>query len=474
MHAIRKITTLIALLLVSLSLASCDAIMADERDGLKASGVVEAVEVVVSSELGGRVARILVAEGDRVAEGDVLLELDDALMRAQLTQAATAHEAAEAGLDSARAGMQGAEASLLAALAGVDLAEAQYQLELTAARLEAQPERTSAWDRDVPREFDMPVWYFDKSERIQAAEAELTTAQEALEIEHENYEQVLEDAGRSDIREAEQRLSQAQAAFLVADALKDRKIDSQDKKEIDDFVDTIYDAAEAELESAQKSYDKLLSDQAAEEVLEARARLTVSQERYDTVLDLFNELLTGDESLRVWAAEAVLRQAEATLVLAEANKSQVEASVVQAEKIVAQSQAALDVVELQMDKLTLRAAVSGVVMTRNVEPGEVIQPGVTALTLGQVDDLTITVYIPEDRYGQISLGDRAQVSADSFPDQTFDAVVTRIADQAEYTPRNVQTEEDRRTTVYAVELSVDDPGGQLKPGMPADVVFAAK
>ncbi len=474
MHAIQKITALITLIMVSLGLVSCDAIMAKESDGLKASGVVETVEVVVSSEIGGRIARVLVAEGERVSEGDVLLELDDALMSAQLEQAITAHEAAEANLESAQAGLRAAEAALHAAQAGGELAEVQYQLELSAARLEDQPVRTSAWDRDVPREFDMPVWYFEKSERIEAAEAELETAQEALAVERENYEKVLDDAGHTDILAAEERLSQAQASFLVADALKDRDVDFQDKKEIDDFVDTIYDAAEAELESAQKAYDTLLSDQAAEEVLEARARLTVAQERYDTALDLFHELLTGDDSLRVWAAEAALKQAEAIVSQAEANMLQVEANVVQAEKMVAQTQAALDAVQLQMDRLTLRAAVSGVVMTRNVEPGEVVQPGIAMITLGQVENLTITVYIPEDRYGQISLGDHAQVTADSFPEQVFDAVVTRIADQAEYTPRNVQTEEDRRTTVYAVELSVEDPEGKLKPGMPADVVFSTE
>jgi len=62
---------------------------------------------------------------------------------------------------------------------------------------------------------------------------------------------------------------------------------------------------------------------------------------------------------------------------------------------------------------------------------------------------------------------------DSFPGETFTAIVTRIADQAEYTPRNVQTREERQTTVYAVELSADNPGGKFKPGMPVDVTFGS-
>ena len=97
----------------------------------------------------------------------------------------------------------------------------------------------------------------------------------------------------------------------------------------------------------------------------------------------------------------------------------------------------------------------------------------TAITLGRLNDLKVTVFIAEDRYGQLSLGDHASLSVDSFPDQTFDAVVTRISNQAEYTPRNVQTKEVRQTTVYGVELSIQSGQNKLIPGMPTDVVFQA-
>jgi multidrug resistance efflux pump len=115
--------------------------------------------------------------------------------------------------------------------------------------------------------------------------------------------------------------------------------------------------------------------------------------------------------------------------------------------------------------------VDGVVLTRSVQPGEVVQAGMTIMTVAKLDTLKITVYIPEDRYGEVKLGDSASLSVDSFPGETFNATVTRIADQAEYTPRNVQTKEERQTTVYAVELSVKNPDGKLKPGMPVDVTF---
>jgi HlyD family secretion protein len=117
------------------------------------------------------------------------------------------------------------------------------------------------------------------------------------------------------------------------------------------------------------------------------------------------------------------------------------------------------------------APINGVILTRNVEPGEFVQPGAVAFTMANLDELTITVYVPEDQYGNISLGQEATVTVDSFASETFNAVVTQVADQAEFTPRNVQTVEGRSSTVYAIKLKVTDSEGKLKIGMPADVVF---
>ena len=125
-----------------------------------------------------------------------------------------------------------------------------------------------------------------------------------------------------------------------------------------------------------------------------------------------------------------------------------------------------------MSKLAVYAPANGTILARNVEPGEFVQPGATVFTLANLENLTITVYVPEDRYGEISLGQHAVVNVDSFPGETFSAQVTYIADTAEFTPRNVQTVEGRSATVYAIKLKVDDPSGKLKPGMPADVKFS--
>ena len=135
------------------------------------------------------------------------------------------------------------------------------------------------------------------------------------------------------------------------------------------------------------------------------------------------------------------------------------------------AQAAVKILDVQISKLSLTAPVAGTILSRAVGPGEFVSPGASLFVIADLNRLKITVYVPEDRYGQIKLEQKATVSVDSFPDQTFVAVVTHIANRAEFTPRNVQTAEGRKMTVFAIKLSIENPDGKLKPGMPADVKF---
>ena len=150
---------------------------------------------------------------------------------------------------------------------------------------------------------------------------------------------------------------------------------------------------------------------------------------------------------------------------------QAKAALQQAESGVNQAEANLALLDTQVAELTVSAPLDGIILTRNVEPGEFVQPGAVAFAMADLNNITITVYVPEDRYGQLKLGQQASVTVDSFPGEIFNAEVTHIADQAEFTPRNVQTVEGRSSTVYAIKLKVTDSEGKLKIGMPADVVF---
>jgi multidrug resistance efflux pump len=157
------------------------------------------------------------------------------------------------------------------------------------------------------------------------------------------------------------------------------------------------------------------------------------------------------------AAQAVLHQAQAASD--------------QAHLAVTQAEASLALIDIQISKLIIFAPTNGVILTSSIQPGEIVPPNSPAMTLGRLDNLTITVYVPENLYGELSLGQSATMTVDSYPGETFSATVTHIADQAEFTPRNVQTVAGRSSTVFAIKLQVHDSAGKLKPGMPADVTF---
>lgn len=430
---------------------------AEADTGLSSSGTVEAVEVTVSPEVSGRVVEVLVEEGQVVEAGQVLFRLDGSLLTAQRAQAETA-------LTSAQAGVEVARTSLDAAQAALESAQTQYDLELASARLQEQPLRSGAWTTNQPTEFELPAWYFTSDEALSAAREEMQAAAEDLEAELAEYADLTSQTEYGELVAAEERLAQAQQAFLVAQEVLDLA-QAQSERTVRDEAQSAFDSAKAEVEAAQEDYDALLSEEEAADILEGRAKLAVAQERYDTAIDRYNAMLTGEDSLRVKSASAAVRQAETNLAQADSRLAQAEASVDQA-------QAQIDLIDVQIEKLTVTAAVNGVILSRSIEAGEVVAVGSAALIIGQLDKLSITVYVPEDRYGEIDLGQAAEVTVDSFPNQTFQGTVVRIADQAEFTPRNVQTDEGRRTTVFAVKLMVDDPAGKLKPGMPADVVFA--
>ncbi|HMN13587.1 MAG TPA: efflux RND transporter periplasmic adaptor subunit [Bellilinea sp.] len=413
-------------------LSGCQGINGNGSNELKASGIISVTEINIASQIGGTVASIKVNEGSNVKKGDVLFHLDDSLLQAQRNQASAAVTVAEKAVNSARI---------------------QYDIAVNSARLQDQQNRVNSWNIPQPDEFDTPVWYFDKVEKINSAKAEVDAAAADLEIEKANLEKVLADNTSQGFLSAEKRLADAQAAFLIADQVLTQANDAKDKEDISNYANDLYDTAKTELSSAQTEYKRLLTSQAATEVLEARARVRVAQERSDRAVDYLNSLESGDQSLMVQAADSGVQQAEAVL---------------------AQAQAALALIDIQLEKTTIKSPADGVVLTRNLEEGEMLVPGSVALIIGQLQEVSLTVYIPETEYGKIKLGDTVSITVDSFPGENFSGSVTYISDQAEFTPRNVQTVDGRKTTVYAVKITVPNTNLELKPGMPADVVFVGK
>ncbi len=130
-----------------------------------------------------------------------------------------------------------------------------------------------------------------------------------------------------------------------------------------------------------------------------------------------------------------------------------------------------EMLELQIDKMRLTAPRSGYVIERPISEGEIAAPLAPILVIADLTRLTLTTYLPENEYGQVRLGDTVRLSVDSLPERVFEGKVVYISPNAEFTPTNVQTKEDRTRLVYAVEIALDNPDLLLKPGMIADVTF---
>jgi multidrug resistance efflux pump len=247
----------------------------------------------------------------------------------------------------------------------------------------------------------------------------------------------------------------------------------------------------AELARAQLAREQLLRDQRPPDSLERRvADLQVRAAEHalqaavadeETAQTMLNWLwIIRQEPLgfiaQMHAAEGQYRMAQAGVAVARARLDDLldgptgeEIAVAEANLRLAQAQS--DVLQAQQEKFSLSSPVSGVVLNQALRVGEVAAPGATILSVADLSALTLVVYVPENRVGQVRMGQGAQVRVDSFPGQVFAGQVTRINDEAEYTPRNVATREERLNTFYAVEIRLPNPGGLLKPGMPADARF---
>jgi multidrug resistance efflux pump len=126
---------------------------------------------------------------------------------------------------------------------------------------------------------------------------------------------------------------------------------------------------------------------------------------------------------------------------------------------------------IQAEKYQLRSPISGVVTRVPMHTGEVVGAGQVVLAVADLSDLEMTAYILEKDLGRVMVGQEVAVTADPFPGRAFYGVVTSTNQKAEFTPRNVQTQRDRLNLVFGVKIRVDNPQGELKPGMPADATF---
>ena len=140
---------------------------------------------------------------------------------------------------------------------------------------------------------------------------------------------------------------------------------------------------------------------------------------------------------------------------------------------VGQAEAALSLASERLKDATLYSPVSGIILHRNMEPGEAAGVGAPVVSIGDLKNPWVRVYVKEDKLNTVKIGQKASVSVDSYPGRVFEGTVSHIASEAEFTPKNIQTKEERVKLVFAMKVSVKNDGLELKPGMPADVKLDA-
>lgn len=174
---------------------------------------------------------------------------------------------------------------------------------------------------------------------------------------------------------------------------------------------------------------------------------------------------------RVGAAKANVRAAKlqsgAAWTAAEAQKAQIDVARTGVQIAEAEAHRA----QLAIDECTISAATAGTVTARLFEPGAVVAPGMPIVTILDTTTITATFFLPDAELGRVAPGAKAELRVDAYPGEVFEGEVRRIAPEAEFTPRNVQTREDRDRLVYAVDIEVANPDGTLRAGMPGDVTI---
>ncbi len=259
-----------------------------------------------------------------------------------------------------------------------------------------------------------------------AARAALAAAEAALDLLQKQVPLQI-DTARADV-------AHAQAALKAAEArVRQRRIDARRYRKL----------------TGSGAVDKFTADQAQLALEVAQADLITARSALEQARKRLAEAELGKERI-----DAKTREVEAARARAEA------------------AEAAVAEIQSMLDDMAVKAPVSGTLVTRIVDPGEVVAAGAPLLTLVDLDRLYLKVYVPEHQIGKLRLGLEARIYTDAFPDQPFEAHVRYIASQAQFTPKEVQTPDERVKLVYAVKLYLDEnPDHRLTPGIPADAVI---
>ncbi|MBV9123938.1 MAG: efflux RND transporter periplasmic adaptor subunit [Planctomycetes bacterium] len=286
--------------------------------------------------------------------------------------------------------------------------------------------------------------------QLQTAEADLEKARNGPRVEEKEAARAAVEAAQAhwqrlktgfreeEIRQAKQELESAEADLKLAreDFARAAVLYQQQTLSRADYdaARAARDRAQSQASAARAHYDLYTRGSRPEEIAEAAGQLAQAKANYDL-------LLAGTRSEDIAAAMARVAEAKAKVQEVEAN----------------------------LKEAHLRAPERSIVEVLSVRPGDLATPNQAVVRVLRADDLWVKVYVPETELGKIHLNQRVEVTMDSYPGKRYAGTIFQIASESEFTPRNVQSADERRHQVFALKVHVDDPQGDYKSGMAAEV-----
>jgi HlyD family secretion protein len=301
--------------------------------------------------------------------------------------------------------------------------------------------------------------------RLDSADQELMVAQAEANLSYAKSVLAELEAGSR-----EQEIRQAKAAVEQAKAMLDELERGSRRQEVASAKDMVAQAeAEANrLATDRKRFEELYAQGAvSEQQFDAvRTAAIVATEQYESARESLDLVVEGPRRETINQARAALKQAEERYALVQEGPRK--ESIEQARAKVSVAEETLRQAKQQRAYTELIAPFDGVVLNKSAEPGEYLNPGTPVVTVGEMDRVWLRAYVNEMDLGRISLNQDVEVTTDSYSGKAYRGRIAFIASEAEFTPKTVQTHEERVKLMYRIKVDLENPNYELKLGMPAD------
>jgi len=402
------------------------------KDMISATGNLEFREIELSSEVAGKVDKLLIEEGDNVKSGQLLAIVNSDILKAQFDQANANLLASKAKLSSLETGARKQEINQ------ANESVSQAQANLNGAK------QTLKNAQDI---------YDNRSNTKQVLD-NAETQYKVAKTQYQNAKFSMEQI-KSSLKNAEDNFYRIKNLYESASISKQQL----------DATKTQYDVL-----SNQFNSSKALIKQAEVSMIGAEQNFKNVKSIYDNRLQQKQQIDSSQTQLKIAETNYQIMKQRLDLLLDGAKKEDIDTL----KANVKQAQASLQQAKIQLSRSKIYSPINGIVLVKNIEQGESVLVGSLISTIADIGKIWVKVYIPETQIGYIKLGQKANIKVDSFPDKVFTGIVKEISSKAEFTPRNVQTKEERVNQVFAVKIFIENKEGLLKSGMPSDVEIPLK